>query len=173
MTGLVAGLSADGVAKMNNKTIDSISVEDIVSHPVWEFSNREPFSIAPVKGTPCTTLAGRIVGTQVVLADGDKVWALIGNIDLEKPLLTEHFITLSVFSNNQWFHLARYHDFDYKDRGPEQLSEFLGKPIKNLFPIYYDIRKTLKIELPAACGVIQKEPSEKLSREALIAMAVP
>jgi len=172
-TGLVAGLSADGVAKMNNKTVDSISVEDILSHSVWEFSKREPFLIEPVKRTPCTTLAGRIVGTQVVLADGDKVWALIGNIDLEKPHLTEHFITLSVFSNNQWFHLARYHDYDWGDQGPEQLSEFLGKPIGDIFPISYDIRAILKAESSVAYGKIEKEPREKLSREAIIALAVP
>ena len=158
---------------MNNKTVDTISVEDILAFPVWEFSKREPFSIEPVKKIPCKKLAGRFVGTQVVLADGSKAWALLGNIDPENPGITEHFITLSICSHNKWFHLARYHDHDYGDQGPEKLSEFLGKPIGDIFPISYDIRANLKAESSVAYGKIEKEPHEKLSREAIIALAVP
>jgi len=158
---------------MYNRTVDTISIEDILAYPVWKFSKQEPFLITPVKKTPCKNLTGRIVGTEVVLADGTRVWALIGNIDPENTQLTEHFITISILSNNKWFHLSRYHDYDYKDNGPEKLSEFLKKSIEDIFPISYDIRTILKAESSAAYGKIQKEPNKKLSREEIIALAVP
>ena len=158
---------------MTKKTIDTISVGDIQSNPVWKFFSGGDMAIEPVKKTPCTTLNGRIVGTQVELADGTMVWALLGNIDTENPAFSKHFMTLSIESSGDWFHLARYHDYDYDERGPAKLSEWLNKPLDQVFPIAYDIRHVFHGESVALKGKFEREPSGKLTRAEIIAMAVP
>jgi hypothetical protein len=158
---------------MNIKTIDTISVSDLQANPVWKFCKGGEAAIEPVKKMPCTTLNGRIVGTQVELADGTMAWALLGNIDTGNPAFSKHFLTLSVESNGDWFHLARYHDYDFDERGPAKLSEWLGKPVEQVFPIAYDIRHIVKGEFVTLKGKIEKEPSEKLTRAEIIALAVP
>ena len=158
---------------MTKKTIDTISVGDIQTNPVWKFCRGGEMVIEPVKKIPCTTLSGRIVGTQVELADGTMVWALLGNVDTENPAISKHFMTLSIESRGDWFHLARYHDYDYEEHGPAKLSEWLRKPLEQVFPIAYDIRHIFKGESVALKGKIEREPSEKLTRAEIIAMAVP
>jgi hypothetical protein len=158
---------------MTKKTIDTISVGDIQANPVWKFCRGGDMAIEPVTRIPCKTLNGRIVGTQVELADGTIVWALLGNINTENPAFSKHFMTLSIESSGDWFHLARYHDYDYDDRGPQKLSEWIGKPLERVFPIAYDIRHVFKGESVALKGKIEKEPSGKLTRAEIIAMAVP
>lgn len=158
---------------MIKTTIDTISVGDIQANTVWTFCSGGDLAIEPVKKIPCTTLNGRIVGTQVELADGTMVWALLGNINTENPAFSKHFITVSIESRGDWFHLARYHDFDYDERGPAKLSEWLNKPLEQVFPIAYDIRHAFNGESVALKGKIEREPSGKLTRAEIIAMAVP
>lgn len=158
---------------MNTKSIDTVSVGDLQANPVWKFCRAGDMAIEPVKKIPCTTLNGRIVGTQVELADGTMVWALLGNIDTGNPAFSKHFMTLSIESSGDWFHLARYHDYDYDERGPAKLSEWLRKPLDQVFPINYDIRHVFKGESTALKGKIEQESSDKLTRAEIIAMAVP
>jgi hypothetical protein len=58
-----------------------------------------------------------------------------------RPSQTHHFLTLSMFVRDEWFHLARYHDFDHDKRGQAMLAEALGMAIDEVFPIRYDIGK--------------------------------
>ena len=129
--------------------------------------------IAPVLKLPCKTLNGRIVGTQVGLAAGTKVWAMLSYIDTENPAFSKHVLTLSIEGNGPWFHLARYHDHDYNQRGPKQLSKWLGKPVNQVFPMTFDIRHVFKGVSAALSGIIENVPREKLTRDEIIAMAVP
>src|SRR5687768_12561741 len=93
----------------------------------------------PVRRTPVAKLTGKMVASRVTLANGHKPWALIGNVDLNNPELTKHFVSLSIENEGLWFHLARYHDHDYAARGPQQLAAFLGLPVGAVFPISYDV----------------------------------
>jgi len=89
-----------------------------MTHPVWEFvSNDEPAEtdVHPVVQVPTDSLENRIVGAEVELANGSRVWALLGNIDVKDSRRTRHFLTLSLFVRDEWFHLARYHDVDCED----------------------------------------------------------
>jgi hypothetical protein len=159
---------------MATKTADALTVGDIVKHPVWRYRGSDDTAIEPVLRLPCTNLSGKLVGTQVALADGTTVWALLGNIDTASPELSKHFLTISIESNGQWFYLARYFDIGYDDEsGPAQLSGFLKKPIGDIFPITFDIRRIFKRESAALRGKIEKEPSDRLTREEIIRMAVP
>ena len=118
-------------------------------------------------------LTGKVVGTQVTLANGQHAWALIGNIDATNARLTEHFLTLSIERGGCWFTLARYHDFGYTENGPDALAHFLVLPVDAVFPISYDVRQYAKGDAATLSGQIRKEPRERLSRAEIIAKAVP
>jgi len=158
------------------KKIEELTVADLEAFPVWQYANsdqRGETAVRPVKRTPGKSLTGRFVGTQVRLANGAKVWALIGNVDASNPRLTQHFLTLSVFREGRWFTMARYHDFDANERGPEALAAFLGLRVEDVFPISYDISRCSLGDPAALVGNIAKEPREKLTRAQIIALAVP
>jgi hypothetical protein len=158
------------------KPVDSLSTEDLRNHSVWQYvgdENGDETKVRPVKRVPVSNLTGKVVGVQVVLANGCSAWALLGNVDSSNPRLTEHFLTLSVERNGRWFHLARYHDFDRDQRGPEKLATFLGLAVADVFPISYDLRPYSKGEASALMGTILQEPVERLSRAEIIGLAVP
>lgn len=159
----------------NMKPVSSLEVADLKAHSVWQFVNRDRDEtlVRPVKRLPVAVLTGKLAATQVQLANGTFVWALIGNVDGSNARLTEHFITLSVFRDGRWFTLSRYHDFDYAEQGPEALANFLGLPVDEVFPIAYDIRACAKGDPAALAGKIYKAPRERLSRAEIIALAVP
>jgi hypothetical protein len=158
------------------KAIDTLEISDREANAVWQFAVGERSDdavVQPVKHIPARDLLGKVVGTQVRLANGSLVWALIGNVDVKNPRLTEHFLTLSVTKGDHWFTLSRYHDFDYAENGPEGFSRFLGLPVDEVFPVAYDITTYAKGDPKALSGVILKAPREKLTRAELIGMAVP
>jgi hypothetical protein len=129
--------------------------------------------VRPVKRLPITSLIGRVVGSQVRLANGDHVWALIGNVDVGNSRLTQHFLSMSVFREGRSCPLARYFDPDYERHGPVALAEFLQLPVDDVFPISYDIRASAIGDPAALAGSIEKEPRERLTRAQVIALAVP
>lgn len=158
------------------KPVECLTVADLRAWPVWQYTNRDASGetlVGPVKRIPVATLAGKEVGVQVQLSNRNEVWALIGNVDVHDPRLTEHFLTLSVERDRKWFSLARYHDFDYCERGPDALAAFLDLPVDEVFPISYDIRRYVQGDPAALSGKIFKEPRERLTRSEIIALAVP
>jgi hypothetical protein len=159
------------------RTIEELTVDDLTRFPVWQYTNSDErlgeTIVRPVKNIPVRTLKGQVVGTQVRLADGSERWALLGNVDPSNPRLTQHFLTLSVFDHGSRFTMARYHDFDSDERGPEALAAFLGLPAVAVFPISYDIRPYCLGEPAALAGTIERQPRERLTRAQIIALAVP
>ncbi len=158
--------------KKNTRLVDALQIADFEEHAVWEFPTAGETIVRPVKDLPVQSLTFRMVGTQVRLANGSRIWADIGNVDTGDPRQTEQFLTLTVYKDGKRFTLARYFDFDYADRGPEALASFLGLPVSEVFPISYDIRQYVIGDLAALCGTITKDPPEKLTREEIIALAV-
>jgi hypothetical protein len=156
------------------RTIDTLTVGDISEFPVWRFVHgEEDVSLEPVRRLPCRDLAGKIAGVQLTLADGARVWGIIGNFDPANPRLNEHFVTASIESNGSWFHLARYHDHDYDQRGPAALAAFLGRQLDSVFPISFDLTGIVQGEAESLKGAIPKEPEQRLTRAEIIALAVP
>ena len=146
-------------------------------HRVWEFvSDDDPDEtyIHPVDERPIKSLENRIVGAEVELANGSRVWALLGNIDVNDSRQTRHFLTVSVSVRDEWFHLARYHDLDHDERGPVQLAQALGLALDEVFPIHYDIGKWVSgAAADTVRGTLHAVPFERLSRADLIKLAVP
>jgi len=159
------------------KRVEALTIADLEAFPVWQYTNsdesRGETVVRPIKQIPVKNLNGRLVGTQVRLANDTVVWALIGNVDATNPRLTLHFLTLSIFHDDRWFTLARYHDFDRKERGPVALAAFLRLAVEQVFPISYDIRRFCHGESGALLGMIEAEPREKLTEDEIIALAVP
>jgi hypothetical protein len=163
---------------MNNelKKVEALTVRDLESHPVWQYVNNDSTgetAVRPVSRTPVSNLVGKLVGTRVVLQNGQSVWAIIGNVDNRNARLTEHFLTISLFSRGHWFTLSRYHDVDYREKGPEALAGFLGLDVDEVFPITYDVSQSVEGDTATLTGKILKVPREVLSRAEIIAMAVP
>lgn len=157
------------------KPVSSLTPVDFEKHRVWEFKpgpSGDETWVRPVRRTPVSKLTGRIVAERVTLANGEKPWALIGNVFLDNEELTRHFVTVSIERNGCWFHLARYHDYEYADRGPGQLSEFMCLPVECVFPIAYDISHFIIGNPTAARGSILAEPENRLTRAQLMALAV-
>jgi hypothetical protein len=160
----------------NAKPVESLGISDFVANPVWEYANDDELGetiVRPVEQLPVDNLDGRVVGIQVELANGTRVWASIGNVDSKNPRSTEQFLTLSVESGGRWFALSRYHDFNYAERGPQALAQFLALPVAEVFPITYDVTRYAEGDPAALSGKILEEPRERLSRHEIIALAVP
>lgn len=161
---------------MTTKPITYLRTSDLEKYRVWQFATNNPVdetAVRPIKQLPVATLSGKLAGTRVLLANGERLWALIGNLDVNNAHMNEHFVTLSIERDGRWFHLARYHDPDYDERGPEGLAKFLGLTVDDVFPVLYDVRDYVKGNPPVLAGSVPKEPKVRLTRSQLIAMAVP
>jgi len=159
---------------MNAKPVELITVEDIKAAPVWEYLNDDEAGdtlVVPVESLPVEMLDGRLVGTQVKLANGSMRWAFIGNIDTRNAHTTDHFLDLSIWERERWFHLARYFDHDYSRRGPLALAKFLGLGVDEVFPISWDVSQYSSGDATALAGVVAAEPRERLSRAELIKLS--
>jgi hypothetical protein len=153
----------------------SLEVSDLEAHPVWLVGGSDPTGeplVRPVKRVPVTNLTAKIFGTQVRFSRGDSVWGLIGNISADRPRITEQFLQLSLALGGRWFHLARYFDADYDDRGPAALAALLKRDVDDIFPIFYDLRSLAKGNPASLVGVVLKEPRERLTRDERIDLNV-
>ena len=158
------------------KNIESLQVYDLKTYALWKYANDDDVgetAVVPVRRIPVSKLTGKLVATEIRLANGRLVWALLGNIDAENSRLTKHFLTVSILSDGKWFTLSRYHDFDYATHGPDALARFLRLEINQIFPISYDIAHVLKGNPNVVIGQILKQPEEILTRAEIIALAVP
>ena len=159
------------------KPISELTPADLEAHPVWEFipesHDRDETWVVPVHRLPVRHLDGRIVATRLRLACGETAAGIIGNVSLDSPRSTEHFLTVTVFrGDGRSFDLARYHDGDRSQRGPSALAEFLAVTVADVFPITYDISAVAQGAAEVLRGRIQAEPCERLSKDELIDLAL-
>jgi len=157
-------------------SVDEITVDELIVSPVWRVTTNPKSGdvelISKGKG-PFKDLRRCIVGVEVTLADGSRIWSIIGNVKSTNLRLTEQFLTISVNRNGEWFHLARYFDFDYNKRNPQKLCKFLSKKADEVFPIQYDLREYSRGDADVLSGVIPLEPKERLTDSEIIMLAVP
>jgi hypothetical protein len=169
----------EGTVMKPLKKVDSLGVRDVRAHPVWEYAldaetekENDETSVRPVPKLPVSTLANRVVGTKVHLADGQLVWALLGCVDERSARSTQQFLHLRIWRAGRAFDLARYHDLDYARHGPKALARFLGMPIDCVFPISYDLRAYARGKGAALRGTVLKEPRERLNDDELMELAL-
>jgi hypothetical protein len=78
------------------KAVHELVLSDFASHRVWEFADDmedglpDETHMRPVEELPVDSLLGRLASAQLTLANGHRLLALLGNIDLADPVSTEH-----------------------------------------------------------------------------------
>jgi hypothetical protein len=139
--------------------------------PVWTFLNndaRGETMVKPLSKLPVRDLDGCLIGTQVTLANGQKVDALIGNIKSRDAKRTQLAITVALFKGAQKFDLDRRFDPDYSRCGPAALSRFLNLTVNEVFPISYDLTEFSEGTIEALKGKIENAPKLVLEPEQLL-----
>lgn len=148
--------------KSEKRRVD-LSLEDLSGFPVWKYSrDGEVLTAIPLSRVPVKTLSGKLAATKLGLASGAEVWCLAGNLGVDERK-NQQFATFAFHREGQWFPLARYHDFDYDERGPQQLAAFLGLAVGEVFPFTYDVRALVQGGPPALRGRVAIEPPERLN----------
>lgn len=161
------------------KDVDELGPLDFADHLVWEFVNdyetelpHEAF-VRPVQEIPVESAESRLIGTKLTLADGRRVFAILGNVDLQDPEQTGHFLTVAVFDETgRRFDLARYHDTDFDARGPVAFAQFLRSDTESVFPVQYDISDIATGNPNSLRGSIPAVPKSRLSLDELIQLAL-
>jgi hypothetical protein len=163
------------MAVLQRKRVVDVVPADFDVSPVWRYSGSDPSGevlVAPVRKVPVSNGAGKVFGTRVTLAHGTPKHAMLSNVG-EAPRLTAHFLTLSVFVGDRWFHLARYHDVARDGHGPDALARILGLSVPEVFPIAFDVSDLLvSSRAESARGFVDAEPRERLSGRALMKLIV-
>lgn len=161
------------------KPAGQLSPSDFRRHRIWEFVSDLESELAdetymrPVLQLPVSSMSGRVVGTNLALANGQTVFGALGNLDLADAFSTEHFLTVTVFKETgERFDMARYHDIDHPQNGPHALATFLGLPLGSIFPMVYDVSDVAVGNSDCLRRRISADPESPLSRSALIQLAV-
>jgi hypothetical protein len=161
---------------MSNKLLQDLTKSDFTAYPVWQFitdDEQGEMALKPVKKMPTKNLDGKVVGCQVLFANGSSHTAMLANIDVDNPKRTEQFITLIVEKGGQWFHLARYFDHDFKKHGPDGLCGFMGLKADEVFPVSYDIRKFSGGKSAALLGTFTEIPRVTMARQERMDLGLP
>ncbi len=157
------------------KPAEKLTVSDLIKYPVWQFLNHDEIgetAVEPVKETPVRDTSNRLFGVQVTLTNGQRVWAVIGNVDNRDAQRTRQFLAISIERKAKWFHLARYFDDADDTRGPLALAKFLELPLRDIFPITYDLSDYAVGKKNALIGKIESKPKEKLDSKQLMKLLV-
>jgi len=161
------------------KPVRELLPSDLTAYRVWEFVDDmeaqlpDETYMRPVEGLPVDSLSGRLASAHPTLANGDRLLALLGNIDLSDPVSTEHFLTITVFSpSGERFDLDRYHDIDYASHDPAALAAFLLLPLEAVFPIRYDVSDIAVGHAKCLRRSIPTVPASRLTKEQLIALSL-
>jgi hypothetical protein len=151
-----------------------LSAQHLSKHSVWRFTNddADELELEPAVEVVFSDLSGLVIGTHVTFADGSSHWGLIQNISFAGPAVNDHFVTLSVHRNGEWFPLARYHDIQIEEYGPNRMAAFMGKPVEDVFPIVYDLREVLNSASTSLVGAIRSSPLLRLTEAELISLAL-
>ncbi|SRR6266705_7166484 len=161
------------------KPADQLLPSDFTDHRVWEFVDDmetelpDETHMRPVVKLPVTSLAGRVVGARLTFVNSQQLLGALGNISLKDTMITEHFLTVTIFARSgERFDLARYHDVDYERHGAKALAAFCGLPVHLVFPICYDITDIAVGHSDCLRRSIPAIPASQLSKDELIGLAL-
>lgn len=156
---------------MSFKYSNKLTVADFKEHPVWEYTNAHEeegpdgeLIVTPVLDLPVSSLEGRFIGTELILANRQQVFGVLFGLTLSNPRLTKLVLNFVVHLGNEKFLFRRAAP---KVSGPDQLADFLKLPVLDVFPIRYDITAHAVGDPEVICGEIQQEPSEVLPQAEL------
>jgi hypothetical protein len=159
---------------MEARSYLNIPIEELKQQHVWEIEmddeiNKDGSFMTPVSNLPVNSLENRLVFLDVCLANGLKVAGLLGNVCLNDVEANEEFLSLSVESNGEWYHLDKYFGVMYNSTGPRGggpagLCQFLGLEANEVFPISYDISDIAVGPVEITEGMIPMEPKRRITQ---------
>ena len=155
---------------MEPKPVGEIEIADLMDHPVWEADVptgqiTDNTWVRPADEFPADLPCNGIIGTHVRFMNGGEEWGVLCNLTPSSPRKTAQFLAVWISIDGQWFHLARYFDADYDQRGPQQLADAMGLGVEEVFPISYDVSDVVLGDPDVMAGTILAEPAEQLSQE--------
>ena len=163
---------------MKMKPVNGLTPKDFLETPIWESvddcEENAPYEtyMRAVAEIPVVSLACRIVGVKLILSNGESLFGILGNVDLDNPIKTKHFLTITVFKHGKTFNLARYHDVDYDQNNEDALASFLELEVDSVFPIRYDISGVALGHSDCLSGSIPREPKLRFTEDDLIKLAL-
>jgi hypothetical protein len=157
------------------KCFHDLTVADVTNYPIWRFTNANPdddHEIETVNEHSFRNLSGLIIASEVEFGDSSKHLALHQNVSLGGQKVNDHFLSLTVNRDGDWFPLARYHDVSIEKYGPRHLADFMGKAVSDVFPIKYDLREVLNSDSARLVGFVRETPLSPLTDDELISLSL-
>lgn len=151
--------------------INQLHPDMLVGTWLWHISPADRdgvLKLKPVKLKKTDKFSNRLIGTEVLFADGSKNWALIEGIDMDCPEFSRHNRQIYLWINSyEWFHLAQYFDSAEvkSERGEKLLSKKIDKSLESIFPISFDIRHFAKTYSSCLQGTFEINPRWGISRD--------
>jgi hypothetical protein len=157
---------------MSLKYSNKLTLKDFRRHPVWEYTNEHEEAgpdgelvVTPVLKLPVESLEGRFIGTDLILANGQRVFGVLLSLALNNARLTKLVLNFVIYDGTKRFLFRR---LAAGVSGLDQLASFLELPLSEIFPIRYDIAEFAVGDPSVVRGEIQQEPSGQLPRAELI-----
>ncbi len=158
------------------KPVYRLTPHDLAAFPVWEYADdeeglpgRDETWMRPVLSLPVSDLTNRVVAVPVALSAGQTLLAAMSNVNLDDPSDHEHFLVIGLYrQDGEKFVLARYHDHERQQQGPQQLADFLGLSMDAVFPIAYDLSSIAVGQPEHLRGTVEAEPRNPQSRRDLM-----
>lgn len=162
--------------KMQPKPLKEITPADLDEYKVWQYSPSKDGNtwLKPITSRKISKFSNKLVASQVKLANGSKLYALISGVDPETPIFSKHNRQLILYVNNEWFELAKYYaSTDVKKIcGEDVLSKKLNMEIKDIFPIYFDVKDVTDVNSECLTGFFEVSPAWGLARGEIMEILV-
>ena len=153
------------------KQLEDLTVADFQQHPVWRtrYERKKPEPIVePVTTLPVDDLHGCIVGVQLTLSGGKKIWARLSNVSTRDAVQNQHLLQAAFEKDGKWFQMGRYHEASWQTHGPHELAAFFGEHINDVFPIAIDLTPVAIGLADALHPTLTLEPKERLMHGKLL-----
>ncbi len=124
------------------KAVTDVTPDDFSAHPVWQYcvaSNSDGVGLIPVLDLPVESLDERVVGTQVRLANGQLIWAVLFGLDSFSPVFNERDVGISFLVEGKRVMLGRAWERDLPGHGIGNLCAALKLLESDIFPITFDV----------------------------------
>ena len=161
------------------KDVGGLTPRDFAKFPVGEYVLatewipwRDETWVKPVTHLPVDSLANRLVGTTLSLANRQRFFGVLSNISVRHVRATRQFIGVEIFHERKSYALQRAQSPMIPYLNAAGLADALGLRIEQVFPISYDLSGIAVGDAEIIKGSIEAEIPEELTEEARMKLIV-